>query len=502
MQPERHTTADIVVTGLGPTGSTLCNLLGGLGLSVLALDQEADFYPLPRAVHFDDEIMRVFQNIGLSNEINDKVRYNPGMRFVDAEGNTLVDWPRPAGLTGNGWRSSYRFHQPDLERCLSDGLKRFPNVQIKRQHRLLTASENNDAVKIEHQCLATEQNYSTTCQYLIGCDGANSSVRQLMGASVDDLGFHERWLVIDVQLKRDRPDLGDVTIQHCNADRPATYVRCPGNRRRWELTLRDDEATHDACDPENIWICLQPWITQQDAEIERAAVYTFRSQLTSHWRRGRMLLAGDAAHLMPPFMGQGMCTGIRDVANLAWKLAILISNVKGDQQINENLLKSYQQERYSHAKQYIDLSVQLGQLINTHGTDNTLATLQLDKASTMKSPAPQLGRGMQAGDTTHSGKLFPQCVLNDGQWLDTTSPYRPMVIMDPDFAREIGLDVSQNLDKLPIDARIYSIADHTELNAIFRQFDCKLIVVRPDRYILGAANNRQQWQQLIATGIF
>ena len=165
---------------------------------------------------------------------------------------------------------------------------------------------------------------------MVGCDGARSLVRRFMGAGLDDLGFHERWLVLDFLLERPRDDLGDYSVQFCDPVRPATYVRGVGNRRRWEITLLADEDSNAMTSAERIWPLLRRWVTPEDGRIERAAVYTFHSVVARPWRAGRLLLAGNSAHQTPPFLGQGMCAGIRDAANLAWKLADVVSGRSTD----------------------------------------------------------------------------------------------------------------------------------------------------------------------------
>ena len=185
-----------------------------------------------------------------------------------------------------------------------------------------------------------------------------------MLTAMADHGFHERWLVIDALLRRDKPELGDHTIQYCNPARPMTYVRSPQNRRRWEITVLDDEDSAAIAEPETVWRLLARWIVPHEAELERTAVYTFHSLIAEEWRSGRLLLAGDAAHQTPPFMGQGMCAGIRDAANLAWKLAMYVQD-----QADEILLDSYQTERRPHTRAYIETAIRLG----ANGVDHAAA---------------------------------------------------------------------------------------------------------------------------------
>ena len=197
-------------------------------------------------------------------------------------------------------------------------------------------------------------------RYVVGCDGARSFIRRKIGETPDEMGFNEHWLVVDVLLNRPKPELGDFSIQYCDPARSATYVRGTGNRRRWEIALHDDEDYADMVRPESVWALLTPWVSPDEATLERAACYRFQSIVARPWRHRRLLLAGDAAHQTPPFLGQGMCAGIRDVANLAWKLERVLRGKDGDA-----LLDTYETERAPHLREYIAMAIRLGGLINT-----------------------------------------------------------------------------------------------------------------------------------------
>ena len=356
----RQDRADVIIVGLGPTGATLANLLAECGVSVIVVDREAGIYDLPRAVHFDGETMRVFQSAGISASLRREVIVNSGMRFVDPSGEVLLDWPRPKEIGPQGWHASYRLHQPDLERLLRENLAKRPNVSVLTSAEVISVNvRGQDAIVTCHN-LQSGQTRSLSSSYVVGCDGARSLVRGVIGSGMFDLGFKERWLVVDVLLKDDRPDLGDHSIQYCSPDRPMTYCRSPKNRRRWEIALRDDEADEQVTREEQVWSFLAPWIEPGDAELERRAVYTFRSEIAEIWRKGRLMIAGDAAHLTPPFMGQGMCTGIRDASNLAWKLALCVKGA-----VSCDILDSYQEERAPNARSFIETAMRLGRLINS-----------------------------------------------------------------------------------------------------------------------------------------
>lgn len=479
---------DVAIVGYGPVGATLAALLGRAGISVVVFDKEVDIYDLPRAVHFDDEVMRIFQSAGISNELVEKVRINPGMRFVDWSGKLLLDWPRPAGISSQGWNTSYRFHQPDLEIILRKAVARFGTIDVKTGHEVISAKNSTDHVTLTVQNRSSDERYPIECSYMVGCDGARSSTRAFMNTHMDDLGFRERWLVVDLLLTKPRPDLGDFSVQYCDPDRSATYVRGPENRRRWEIALRKSDAGLDFADPKTIWDQLSAWITPSDAELERSAIYEFRSVVASQWVAGRMVLAGDSAHQTPPFMGQGMCAGIRDVSNLAWKL---IAALKGPQ--GPKLLASYKSERAPHVQQYIEMAVKLGRLINASNTQAALASAfpQADGSARITSIAPPLGPGLWQENDEHAMQLSHQLKLSDGTW------------MDDKLGLDAGLLISTELQNSGAAAlhkftgHILPTSPHPTIERWLKQLDAECVLVRPDRYVFGTANGPDQLKSLI-----
>jgi 3-(3-hydroxy-phenyl)propionate hydroxylase len=472
---------DVAIIGYGPTGATLAGLLANSGCSVTVIEREADIYPLPRAVHFDDETMRIFQAVGIADQLRGRIRLNPGMRFVDADHNLLMDWPRPQEITPQGWNASYRFHQPDLEQTLRTALASRNNVSVCLETEVAGLEQLDDHIELQLRSTSGAAISTLSARFVVGCDGARSFVRSIMPEDMDDLGFKERWLVVDVLLGRDRPDLGDHTIQFCNPHRSMTYCRCPQDRRRWEIMVLDHEDSTAIARPESVWKFLEPWITPDDAELERTAVYTFRSAVAKCWRHGRCLLAGDAAHLTPPFMGQGMCTGIRDASNLAWKLAACTRGQAGPE-----LLASYQAEREPHARAYIETAVRLGGLINALDRDSALAMAREHDGgrAVMRSIAPALGLSgigpASCHSSPHRGTLFPQPRLSDGRLLDDIIGYRPALIT--------------RKDKGPV--HHISTRNEPALEAELDRLETDAVAIRPDRYILGTATSDQQISDL------
>ncbi len=491
---------------MGPTGATLALLLAQQGVSVIVLEREQGIYPLPRAVHIDDETMRVFQSVGIADSLSDKLRVNPGMRFVRADGELLLDWPRPDTVAASGWYPSYRLHQPDLETLLRDALESQTDVDILNGRLVQAVCEKAHHVEIQFNNEAGNNNSSISCDYVVGCDGAGSVVRQSMymqqelqatqiNGDMEDLGFKQRWLVIDVLLERPRPDLGDHTLQICSPERAMTYCRNPGIRRRWEVALRDDEPDEVMMQPQRIESLLADWLNPGDAIIERSAVYTFRSAIARHWRSGRCLIAGDAAHLTPPFMGQGLCAGIRDAANLAWKLARCCRDHSALQESDAKaaLLDSYQAERSPHVRAYIETAMQLGRLMTSLQSDPQQVHMPNNRR--MQSIRPRLGASrympvdrcldtVQAADNQIktseplTGRQFPQPLLSTGERLDDAVGHRYLLLTKTDLP-----------GSPPVGLFVMNTREHSKLQNQLDDHGVIAVLIRPDRYVVKTAKN-------------
>lgn len=461
---------DIAIIGYGPTGATLANLLALTGLSVLVLERESAVYHLPRAVHFDDDCMRVFQTIGVAEEVSQVTRPTHGMRYLAPGGTVLIDWPRPAETSRQGWFVSNRFHQPDLENILRAAAERRPQVSVHARCDVYAIDDTRDGVRIHFDDTTTGRLTTITARYVVGCDGARSIVRRVMGAQNHDLNSNAPWLVIDAILKRPRPDLGDETIQFCDPVRPATYVRGIGDRRRWEIMLLRGEDGGEMTRSANVWKLLSPWITPEDADLERATPYVFQAVIAERWRQGRMLLAGDSAHRTPPFLGQGMCAGIRDAANLAWKLAAVCNGSASRQ-----LLDTYQAERHPHVQDYIELAVRLGGVIMRGAT--MAAPGETFKLQTIR---PRMGTFADRPEP--EGRPAPQPILSNGQRLDDRAGYRPALLRRPNAA---GIAA-----KISVPNPIADIADEA-LRPWLDEIGAEAVLMRPDRTVgcAGEATN-------------
>ncbi|WP_376094412.1 bifunctional 3-(3-hydroxy-phenyl)propionate/3-hydroxycinnamic acid hydroxylase [Roseomonas sp. CCTCC AB2023176] len=483
-------TFDVAIIGLGPVGAALANLLGAAGVRTHVLEREAAAYHLPRAVHFDDEVMRIFQAMGLAEAILPITHVSPGTHFVNGQGRLLLDWSRPMTVGPQAWNISYRFHQPDLEHVLRGGLSRFPCVTVRTRADLFALEPGPDAVGLRVEDLSNGAIERLSARYVVGCDGARSLVRRWMGGPMEDLGFHERWLVVDAVLKRPRPDLGDHTKQHCDPARPATYVRGTGDRRRWEISLKEGDDFAALSHLEGAWPLLSRWITPDDAVLERSATYTFHSTVARKWRDGRLLIAGDAAHQTPPFLGQGMCAGIRDAGNLAWKLARVLRGEASDR-----LLDSYGAERAPHVRGYVEEAVRLGGLINTTAMEAVVSadTLRGGMADRLVPVKPALGPGPSAGWAEHAGRLSAQPALRDGTRLDDRVGYRFALVTRPDFAEAVPCDV---LDRLSARGAVLVADDGAPVAAMLDGFGAAAVLLRPDRHVMGAARDAAEMRAL------
>ncbi len=476
---------DVAIIGCGPAGATLAHLLGAHGLSVVVLEREAEIYPLPRAIHFDGEVMRVFETIGLRDPVEAISRPGwVGMHFNNAAGETLLIRAGSQARGPHGCANNHYFHQPELEAVLRSTLNRYPRVVLKTQHEVLRVEEQDEQVNLVVRDLAHDSLHEVQARYVVGCDGARSLMRKTIGGEMIDLGLHQPWLVFDVRLHAPVPSLPEYTVQHCDPARPMTYCNVTGNRRRWEIMLMPGDDPEDLQRPERLWALVQRWVTPEQASIERAAIYTFHSVIAPTWRRGRLLLAGDAAHQTPPFLGQGMCAAIRDAANLAWKLSAVVQGHADDA-----LLDTYGHERLPHVRAFIELAVQLGNIIQTTDPEAARARdarFRAGQPEIFHYPTPSLGPGLWRGPAPPVAQVFPQPTLSNGLGLDSALGLGFGVIARTDLLTQVPDHLRQAWQ-----AGACAVLDdqHPELAAWLQAQQVSAVVLRPDRYVLGVAQN-------------
>lgn len=478
---------DVAIIGCGPVGATLANLLERQGRRVVVIDQFADAYPLPRATHIDGEALRILQTAGVADMLSPHLGIYSRMRFEDADGKLLIDWPRSVEPGIHGWRDSNRFHQPDLESALRKRAADVSGIDLRLGWTVTEIAQNEDAVKIS--TIAPDGGTEIlSARFAVGCDGARSSVRQAIGAEVQTLAPSEQWLVADLILGPDAPELPEGTVQYCDPARPITYIEAVGRRRRWEVMLLPGDDPVDFATPDRVYALLDRWLAPEDAELERAVVYTFNSVIASQWRKGRLLIAGDAAHQTPPFLGQGLCAGLRDAANLSWKLAWVLNG-----RATPALLDTYQTELAPHVTQYIAEANRIGAIIQERDPERARvrdATL-LARPQVLVPIRPRVGD--EAVGSSLAGTLAPQPRLSDGRLIDDAAPLGFVLL-----GRAALLD---QVD--PATRAIWARADVTvfpdEALDYLDMIDADAVLIRPDHYILGTARTAQELDTLTRT---
>ena len=345
---------DVAIVGYGPTGMTLAALLGQCGHAVVVLERYKGLYNLPRAACFDDEIMRTFQKLGLVDDLARGVRAQDAYDWVNAEGETLVRLEYDASAPG-GWAALYMMYQPHIETVLDRHDRALATVAIRQGVTVSGLEQDGDGVTLTGVD-PDGRKQTVRARYVVGADGGGGTVRRALGATMDDFGFQENWLVTDFRMKRPVKDL-PMFRQICDPAQPISIVRIGPDHHRFSFMLNPGETPGSATETAGVWARVGAYLTPDDADLIRAVNYVFRSRIADKWRQGRVFLAGDAAHEMPPFLGQGMCSGIRDSHNLAWKLDLVLTG-----RATDALLDTYQAEREPHVRFITEKAIELGRI--------------------------------------------------------------------------------------------------------------------------------------------
>ena len=404
----------VVIVGAGPTGLTLANLLGREGIRALLIERHPSTGREPRAVSLDDESLRTMQTLGLVTKVLKHVVPGYGSHYYSPGGRCFVR-VEPTD-TPYGYPRRNAFRQPILERQLREGLERFSHIETRFGSTLETLTQNASGVVVG---ITGPEGLHTriVCDYLIGCDGASSTVRNLLGISLEGSTFDERWLIIDLE-NSENPS--PHTKVFCDPRRPCISLPGPDCTHRFEFKLHPHERDEALLVPEVIQNLLHSHEADPNSTIVRKVVYRFHARLADHWSKDRVFLAGDAAHLTPPFAGQGMNSGIRDAHNLAWKLAWVVRG-----QIGPRILDTYERERRAHTSAMIRLALQMGTVMaprhfwsvwaiqNTFRLLGLFPSAQAYVAQMKYKPKPRFMSGFlffdgQRKSQTIVGSLFPQ----------------------------------------------------------------------------------------------
>lgn len=508
MNASRH--YPVVIVGAGPTGLVLANLLGLYGVRALVLERQAGTVDEPRAVSIDDETLRTLQTAGLVAEVLPRIVQGYGVHYFSWAGTSFAK-VEPSS-TEYGYPKRNAFRQAVLVAQLRAGLRRYPQVEMAFGHELKAFRQAGGQVVLD--VVHADAPLAYTCDWLVACDGGRSGVREQLGIALAGDTFAEKWLIVDLL---DRTNPFRHTRTYCDPVRPAIRLPGPEATVRYEFMLKAGESAEYVLDDAR----LRGWIAAREPSdamlpIARKVVYTFHARVAERWREGRVLLAGDAAHLTPPFAGQGMNSGVRDAANLAWKLAAAVHG-----RASPALLDTYEQERKPHAWALIKMAMLIGRFMQPKSIIGAMAAQWALKIVSLYPPArdyvlqlkfkpkPRFLQGCFAPDRSpdapiRAGQLLiqPQVELPDGRrvllddvlgpgfallrWRGASMP-RDMARLDALGCRHVLL-VRQEDDFLRPDGAegglvVVRDADG-RLAQVMSAAHAVMAVVRPDRYVL------------------
>jgi 3-(3-hydroxy-phenyl)propionate hydroxylase len=500
---------DVAVLGLGPVGCFASILLSNTGLRVVAVERDEEVYKLPRAVNLDGEILRALQPIGLARAVSDllqPVRDGERVGFANSKREFLFgNKVSPFGV--NGWQAMNMFDQPELEGFFRDTAVAQPNVTAYVGYQATGLRDDGDRVALDIE--RDGERGCVSARYLLACDGASSFTRKRLGIGWRDLGYNHDWLVVDVVTKPGHT-LDNTTLQVCDPDRICTYVCTKDPFRRWEFKLNEGETWEEMLDPAKIAELIEAWTPPGTYEVRRAAMYQFHAATADTWRVGNVFIAGDAAHQTPPFLGQGMNAGLRDVINIAWKIPLVVRGTAQDA-----LLDAYQAERDAHAHDLVEWAVSIGRLMEH--------LAEVEAAEREGKPAPVTPKALQSSgygqgreqpplragvivteqvrNGSPVGFLISQPIVRRG----AEAELRFDELLGPGFAivgrtvDDLQMSDSARAAVKTIGARLVSLDGLSEVRGhLDRGFEqSHVLVVRPDRYVFGCTDDEYDLDDLV-----
>jgi 2-polyprenyl-6-methoxyphenol hydroxylase-like FAD-dependent oxidoreductase len=508
---------DVAIVGYGPVGQALAALLARAGHRVGAFERFKEIYRLPRAVHLDHEIMRLLQSLDLAEPLAREMVRVRDYQWFGADGELLLRFDT-AGLAPSAWETDYMFFQPELERALDHHACAEHGVSVERGWVAEGLTDTGVGIELSlrradeaeaGRLVLSGERRTVRARWLVGADGANSFVREACAIGRRDLGFQERWLVVDAE-PRDMATLAHLPIasQHCDPARPTTIVQSGPRHRRWEFMLLPDERPEDFADPERAWALLEPWYRPEDGPLTRSAVYEFRSMLAERMRKGRVLLAGDSAHLTPPFLGQGLCSGLRDAANVAWKLDLVLRGLA-----SEELLDTVDPERQPQNEAIIRLAVELGKVLcqlDPQAADARDRMLREAEPPPPPALPPLAGGALHGGGESDplAGTLSVQGIVaragREGRFDDVVGRGFQLIVAGRDPLAELATGhralielLDMTVASLDPDARCGVLDVDGRLTAWLYEHDVHAVLIRPDFYVFGSVGAAEELPALL-----
>ncbi|MEU6147485.1 bifunctional 3-(3-hydroxy-phenyl)propionate/3-hydroxycinnamic acid hydroxylase [Streptomyces sp. NPDC047081] len=474
----------VAVVGYGPVGGALANLLARQGIDVLVIEEHPDIYPLPRAGGLVPESMRLMQIVGVADELAaDMKEVTLWYDIFDKDWNLVVKREPDIGDTRQVWPNHYTFLQPLLETAVrrENGVQ---GVRTRTGCRVTGLDQDATGVSLTVADVKTGGKDTVRADWVVGCDGSRSFVRSAIGSEQEDLGGDEAWLLVHLRLTDDSVKLPERLFQWAHPERAVTFVpNLPAGLCLFEFRVMPGDTVEELTSEAKVWELLRPWLHEGQADLVRVVVYEFHTRVANGWRDGRVMIAGDAAHVMPPDLGEGLNSGFRDAINLGWKLGGVVNG-----QWSESLLDTYETERRPHVYAFTVLSNALAVATSkiADDPDTYRATLALD--SVFRHPHPRVGPGVHGEAPYPAGHLAEQPVLADGRRLDDVIGYRFALVGDPELIEQAVAadhDLWSSLDPAIVSGEDPQVAEWLS------RLDARVVVVRPDRLLFGTAANSE-----------